>query len=51
MTSTWRGADCRDYQILSVENDWVFYKNIKTDQEYSCLVEAFLERFREVTNG
>lgn len=28
----------------------VYYYNEKTGQEYSCLLEAFTERFRELTN-
>lgn len=29
---------------------WVFYKNIKTEQRYSCLQGAFLSRFNLVIN-
>ena len=28
----------------------VYYYNEKTGQEYSCLLEAFTERFRELVN-
>jgi hypothetical protein len=28
----------------------VYYFNEATDQEYSCLIDAFSERFREIPN-
>ena len=28
----------------------VYYYNVETQQEYSCLLEAFSERFKELTN-
>ena len=28
----------------------VYYVNEKTQQEYSCLIDAFSERFTELTN-
>jgi len=28
----------------------VYYYNIKTQQEYSCLIDAFTERFQEIQN-
>ena len=28
----------------------VYYFNEKTQQEYSCLIDAFSERFREIQN-
>jgi hypothetical protein len=28
----------------------VFYKNQDTGQDYSCLLEAFSERFKEIQN-
>ena len=28
----------------------VYYYNIQTQQEYSCLIETFTERFREIQN-
>jgi hypothetical protein len=28
----------------------VYYYNLETKQEYSCLLEAFSERFKELTN-
>jgi hypothetical protein len=28
----------------------VYYYNTKTQQEYSCLIDAFTERFKEIQN-
>ena len=28
----------------------VYYYNTETQQEYSCLIDAFAERFREIQN-
>ena len=28
----------------------VYYYNIKTQQEHSCLIDAFAERFQEIQN-
>ena len=28
----------------------VYYYNTETQQEYSCLIDAFTERFQEITN-
>ena len=28
----------------------VYYYNTETQQEYSCLIDAFTERFREIPN-
>ena len=29
---------------------WVFYKNISTEDEFSCLVGAFTQRFSQILN-
>ena len=29
---------------------WVYYHDVKTGNKYSCLLEAFTERFRAVEN-
>ena len=47
----WQGGD-KKFQVTTIiedqNNTWVHYKNMKTDQTYSCYIEAFLSRFREV---
>lgn len=51
--SKWSAIDCEFLVTGLLERDdglWVYYKNVKTGFEYNCLVEAFLNRFKEVTN-
>lgn len=43
--SYWQSADRKLFQVTRTENDWVFYINDTTKQEYSCLAESFLFRF------
>lgn len=51
ITSKWTTPDSVIFKIDKIDFNeqgiWVFYHNVKTGQEYSCLAEAFLERFRE----
>ena len=46
----WQGGD-KKFQVTNIteeqNNTRVHYKNIKTEQSYSCYIEAFLSRFRE----
>lgn len=30
---------------MTGSDSWIFYKNVETGQEYSCLEQAFLNRF------
>jgi len=52
--SLWEGSE-RHFKINDIkivdDNTWIYYNNVLTRQEYSCLKEAFLQRFREVTNN
>ena len=48
-TLWWAGND-RKFLVVEMVNDedentWVHYINTATDQEYSCYVDAFLQRF------
>jgi len=47
--SIWTSTDGQEFtveNILSNDNDiWIYYKKVKTDQSYSCLLESFLLRF------
>lgn len=49
--SKWTSIDSKVFKIERLEHDdcgtWVYYKNIETGQTYSCLVGAFLQRFKE----
>ena len=46
----WQGGD-KKFQVTNIieeqDNTWVHYKNIKTEQSYSCFIEAFLSRFNK----
>lgn len=39
-----------DEVIMTPAGLTVFYFNEATEQKYSCLLDAFVERFREVSN-
>ncbi len=51
ITSKWTSIDSSVFKIITLEHKdnqvWVHYKNEKTGQKYSCLVAAFLQRFKE----
>lgn len=51
ITSTWTSSDFSVFKIEKLEFNahgiWVYYINVETRQQYTCLAEAFLERFRE----
>lgn len=38
-------------EVKQVDKDlWVYYNNADTGQKYSCLLEAFSQRFHPMTN-
>jgi hypothetical protein len=51
LITRYSSADGQEFKLIDVwvqepESDiWVKYQNIKTQQEYTCREEAFLERF------
>lgn len=52
--STWEGGDktFKIKDVTTVDNQtWIFYNNVLTGQNYSCLKEAFLQRFKEIINN
>jgi peroxiredoxin len=49
--SQWIANDSKQFEVIKVDGDWVFYKNINTGQSYSCLAGAFSQRFSEVVNN
>ena len=36
--------------VQVVKELWVYYNNVKTGDKYSCLLEAFSERFQPLEN-
>jgi hypothetical protein len=38
-------------EVKQIDSElWVYYNNIKTGDKYSCLLEAFSQRFQPVEN-
>jgi hypothetical protein len=38
-------------ELVQVDKElWVYYGNVETGNKYSCLLEAFTERFRPMEN-
>ena len=35
----------------NMEGSWVHYTEVDTGKEYSCLIDAFKERFKKVVKG
>lgn len=52
--SRWTGSDNKIYHVIHVVemngHTWIHYEqdNTKECKEYSCYIESFLERFREI---
>ncbi len=40
-----QGREFRITQVTGEQDPWAYYHNTKTQQEYSCRLEAFLARF------
>lgn len=53
--SKWGTIDGKEFRVTDikeVDNQiWIYYNNILTKQEYSCLKEAFINRFNEIVNN
>ena len=52
--TTWGSSDGRKFLVNGImqqgPDTWIHYINVKTNQQYSCLVDAFVQRFREEPN-
>jgi hypothetical protein len=50
--SKWWSGNGKIFYVKSVvaleDNTWVYYVEQGTDREYSCYLESFLERFKEM---
>jgi len=50
--SIWTSPD-KKFKITDIKEDsagtWIHYFNIKTNQEYNCLIDAFKSRFSRDT--
>ena len=50
--SKWGGDNGDVYYVIRTiwldDHNWIHYKSLNNGIEYSCYVESFLERFREL---
>lgn len=50
--SNWEGSNGTKFRVITTiwldDGHWVHYKSLSNGNEYSCFVESFLERFREL---
>ena len=38
-------------EVVQIDKElWVYYNNVKTGDRYSCLIDAFSERFKPMEN-
>lgn len=53
--AVYRDANGQEFEVRLVDHNsngsWVHYRAVGTDQEYSCLIDAFKERFTKVENS
>ena len=54
MSTRFSSADGKIFaveEVKQVDSElWVYYNNIKTGDKYSCLLEAFSQRFQPMEN-
>ena len=54
MATRFKSADGKIFTVEEVKQVdkelWVYYNNIKTGDKYSCLLEAFSQRFQPMEN-
>jgi hypothetical protein len=52
--SVWTSTNGNLFQVVSVakaaDETWITYKNQRTGEHFSCLSDAFLQRFRSFVN-
>jgi len=50
--SKYKDANGREFEITYVDHNmngsWVHYTEVGTDKQFSCLIDAFKERFTKV---
>jgi hypothetical protein len=54
MSTRFSSADGKIFiveEVKQIDQElWVYYNNAKTGQKYSCLLEAFSQRFQPMVN-
>jgi hypothetical protein len=48
--SKWLDHQLRLYQVTKTDGEWVFYQRLSDAAEFSCLQNAFFQRFSRMTN-
>jgi hypothetical protein len=48
--SRWVAANMQEFEIVSVNGDWVRYRRLRDLAEFSCLQGAFKQRFSPISN-
>ena len=52
LNSVWRDSSGKEFYIEMIDHtadgSWIHYRAVGTDREYSCLIDAFKERFTKV---
>ena len=43
--SRWVAANMQEFEIVSIDGDWVHYCRLRDSAEFSCLQGAFKQRF------
>lgn len=43
--SRWADTNMQEFEIVSVDGDWVRYRRLHDSAEFSCLSDAFKSRF------
>ena len=49
--SRWVAANMQEFEIVSVDGDWVRYRRQRDGAEFSCLQSAFVQRFSPIINA
>jgi hypothetical protein len=46
--SRWADTNMQEFEIVSVNGDWVHYRRLRDSAEFSCLSDAFKSRFSPI---
>jgi len=49
--SRWVTANMQEFEIVSIDGDWVHYRRLHDLAEFSCLQGAFKQRFSQILNS
>jgi len=49
--SRWADTNMQEFEIVSIDGDWVHYCRLRDSAEFSCLQGAFKQRFSQILNS